>query len=698
MKKPLFKLFYSLSVNKTIGGSSAPSAAPSTGAEAQDIAKERKGVLNYIDNRSAMILAKAGKVHGIMTVKHFDSKQDKLGITKGYEAAMKRLKVVKAESVKRIYTFKTAAEIKAYQTKVENELNKIEKEIDILQNKLELQKELKKFAQAMIEVHLEQWEKDQPVGLKKAATRKEILIIATGYIGRWYKVNSAAILKLKSFEATKINLANFKAFPPRGELFNDLAILDKEINEEVYEKWITGMEHAGVLRTVFSKLGWETKFIKDIKDSKLKQLVKNFNSRRPGLRETHNDVVTALLEYIEKKAVPGNLPDFPGRTDAIAASGIQAGIETGAATKKPKSPEKPVTKEAREKYVKQYRKIHEAALNNMTGIKYQRVKEKGSYANDIVYEIWNPKLPPTKNGTRSYYRPEKQQYGLSANATYLDGTSPEDCSKKNIALLKKHPKLKDVIKEKLAPKIASIKVEKGNLHIEGANLPEDPITVNVPDTIRSAYLTKGIKYESSDVGKIIYKPEHINALIVERIFEKVDPKLKPQLRAYLKQRKNAKVLQELLKTGPKPTLRVIGRASMDGRFGGNKEVARRRANDAKRKIAKQVGGAVKLVAVPEVVGHDGESINNLTTAYIRMTKAWNKLKGSAKKKIKSPQMRKIVSNYVNGKVDGLTKDQKDFLKKGLDDQRGVQVEVVAPRKPRKFIINFKNAPTSVPTS
>jgi len=271
---------------------------------------------------------------------------------------------------------------------------------------------------------------------------------------------------------------------------------------------------------------------------------------------------------------------------------------------------------------------------------------------------------------------------------------------KPAAILKSIKEGKEPLDPK-APKIQSMSYANGVLTIVGEKLPKQPIkNVELPKVIRSGNLVKGgVAYESTAINNLAYGAANINRLLVESVLKKVpDGPFKKELAKSLTDRaKGIPVLKAILATGPKPTLRVIGRASFDGRFAGNRKIARERAENAVRKIEAKLGGKnqqlVKLVPVPEVVSHKGDVLTQagqLTKAYMDMKKDWNKLAGSKDKKLtSSAQMKKIVSNYINGNVKGLTADQKQFLKDSLDKKRNVQVEVVAPRKAKKFTMKFE---------
>ncbi len=303
MKKPNFNpMFYSLNLYKIFKPGEKPNEPTSVKAESiekKEITNEdRTKVLDYISTRASIIQGKSAEAHGI-----FEKNASTFQFTKGFVKVKKELETLKSAAARKIYSMREIKELEAYQIVLLKNLDKIERDIDTLKNKIELHTKLKEKAQEEIKRHLDNWENDVPPGIKKAASRREVLIVVTGYIGRWYKVNSAAIDRITDMADSGIILNGFNQNPPKGELFEDLKTLNKEIENEVYARWITGLEHKDVLRTVFSKLGWEDKFIKEIKDIKLRKLVQEFNESRQigynrGARKDYKDIVDALVNYI----------------------------------------------------------------------------------------------------------------------------------------------------------------------------------------------------------------------------------------------------------------------------------------------------------------------------------------------------------------------------------------------------------------
>jgi hypothetical protein len=466
---------------------------------------------------------------------------------------------------------------------------------------------------------------------------------------------------------------------------------------------------------VYKSKNWEKSGYKHIKDGDLRARIKGFDKffytkdvrrgykgyvRTYGINveKTVRDYVAWLIKQNGK-----NLPDLPdGRRIDIAAGlnvkKLVASTKPSAPKGAPSAPKAPATPEVsrfsaeQEKYIKIYRASHEKELRKLKGITFKRIKDSNN-PDSIVYQIYKD----GKALDRTYYRPKTQQYGLKTTS-WKTGGDFNICAYGNIALLEKGHNL-ETLKQKELPKIKKMSYKDGVLHILGENLPKQPIIVKLPNKIRSGNLVKGgIDYESAKINNLAYGAENINSLLIQNVLRKVkDGAFKGQLAQSLRNRaKGIPVLKEILATGPRPTLNVVGRASFDGRYAGNVSIAKARAKNAIKKIEAKLGGKEKAATIVnlkpayEVVGPKGVPIeaSQLTQAYIDMKKMWNKLKG--KNVASGAEMRKVVSNYIKEKDQGLTAEQKRFLKEKLDRVRNVQVEVVPLKKPSKFTIKFES--------
>lgn len=727
MKKQIFTMFYSLQVFKTIPRGSTPSGAPSAAPSAPKAAPgdvvEAKEKISYIKKVESKIQKLNERAKKIMKPKTMEVMGIKLPNDKKYEDFVQGLIVMKDAARDKLYEDKdmTGAKFKKFQQWVEKELKAREILLENMENKEFIAAELKKHFEKNVLEYVKMLDKN--AALMKASNRREMLIMSSSYFSRWYHENLKALDQLNDNAALKQLSANFKSKPPKGELFDDLKEIKKDIDKNVLKVWIAGVEDKSkkMWRTVYKNENWEKSGYKHIKDEDLRDRIRNFDknfytkdtqagfkgyTRAHGINveKTVKDYVAWLIEQNGK-----NLPDLPDGRRIDIAAGIdvkQIVAKTkpaGAPSKKlptapsQKLPEVKSLTEKEKKYVQLYRAAHEKELRKLKGISFKPIKDP-KFPDSIVYQIYKD----GKALDRTYYRPGKQQYGL-AGTNWKTGGDFNICAYGNITLLEKEYKL-EALKSKELPKITEMSYKNGVLNIVGENLQKKPIKVKLPKTIKSGRLIKGgIAYESAKISNLVYGAENINNLLIKSALSAVeDSSLKEELAKSLRDRaKGIPVVKEILATGPKPTLQVVGQASFDGRYSGNVEIAKKRARNAKRKIEAKLGGAKKaeqvihLVPVPEVIGPKGEPIkkSQLTQAYIDMKKMWNKLEGSKAKT--GAEMRKIVSNYVNGKTKGLTAEQKQFLKEKLDKVRNVQVRLDAPKKPKEFTIRFKSGPEKI---
>jgi hypothetical protein len=726
MKKPNFNFFYSLSVNKLLRKGNAPQAAPAGALKAApDTIVESEEKITYIKQVEAKIKKLDARLKKVVDPKIHKIFGTKMSLNEHYIQFKGLMDNVKTSGRDKLYanTEMNHKKFAEFKKTMNAELKSHEKLIENMENKQFIAAKLKKIFEDTVLEYVRKVDLNTSTNMKlvTASDKREMLIMTSSYLSRWHNVNLNALKSINDNAALKQLKADVSSKHPKGELFDDLATIKEDIDKKVIKLWIDGLQDKSkqMWRVVYKNENWEKSGYKNIKDPDLKARIRDLAAgiySKPAYKKLYRggkltkvrikgvvemnpiDTEKTVKDYvawlIEQKE--SNLPQLP---DSRGIRKILAGINVtqlvaSAKLKDPKGapskklPEVPMAPKKKEKYVKTYRARHQAEIKKLKGITSTPIKDP-NYPDSIVYQIYKDGKPLDK----TYYRIKGQtmSYGLSRTG-WVQMTGPDMCAENVVSAMLKN-KYNLEVDPKQNPKIASMSYENGTLSIVGENLRKKPLTVKIPNTIK-ANIARGVKFEASDVGKIVYRRERINEQLTEALLEKVpkSPLRDALVKALKDPTKGAPILQKILRTGPKPKLKVYGRASWEGHYNGNLEVARKRARNAMDKIKKQIGNAATLVPVGIVVGPDGKETKNPTRSYIMAAKMWSK---KFKKKIKSPEMKKIIKKYINGDVKGLSEPQVAFLEEKLDKQRGIDVEVVAQNKPREFTIRFESAkPTS----
>jgi hypothetical protein len=246
--------------------------------------------------------------------------------------------------------------------------------------------------------------------------------------------------------------------------------------------------------------------------------------------------------------------------------------------------------------------------------------------------------------------------------------------------------------ERMKPEIKEVGVERGRLVILGKNIPQGSGTINLE--LKSDLITNLASGEANisdyhlafDTLKSNIKTKISLRLVKDKI-----PTAQAQVNKLLANDEN---LNELLGLPPKPVVKVKGRASLDGRFGYNKQLAMKRAKNAIKGLKDQYGDNYKFEPVAEVIGPNGEKVDTANQGYNEFKKEWNK-KFPDKKIDSAAKMKDLINSYARGTAEDLTESQKKWLQKRIDMVRGVQVNVTG-HIPDKIKIQYNNTKEQEP--
>ncbi len=258
-------------------------------------------------------------------------------------------------------------------------------------------------------------------------------------------------------------------------------------------------------------------------------------------------------------------------------------------------------------------------------------------------------------------------------------------------MLAKVPKPKPQTPEVQSAKPIVNKIEfkkEGQIDVVGKNLPNKKIQLHV-STLK-VDLINNMKANSDKVNKITFSRDNMNQKIAESILSAIEDKaLRTAVAKKLKDKSSE--LINVLKLSSIPKIEIVGRASMDGRFAYNQELADRRAEKAKEAIGNKFDGIIDFVAVGEVVDVFGKKITNMIKAWKEFAKDYGFI---FEETVSVAQMKAIVKKYTAS--PGLIQDasKRAYLRKKLDHVRGVQLNVIKPKgSPKEITLNMKNQTT-----
>ncbi len=242
------------------------------------------------------------------------------------------------------------------------------------------------------------------------------------------------------------------------------------------------------------------------------------------------------------------------------------------------------------------------------------------------------------------------------------------------------------------PKVEDAHIETGRLVINGENFNQRTENINLQ---MKSDLISGLESGKSDISKYSFALNTMKANIKTKILTSVDKAGVPtaEVRKLLDKDEN---LNKLLGLQRKPVVRVKGRASLDGKFGYNKQLAMKRAKNAIQSLKDKYGDSYKFEPVAEVVGPNGEKVDTANEGYKQFRNEWNE-KFEDKEINTIVKMKDLINAYARGKAKKLTDPQENWLKERIKMVRGVEVDVATKDTPKNIEIQYNNQKQEQPT-
>jgi hypothetical protein len=237
---------------------------------------------------------------------------------------------------------------------------------------------------------------------------------------------------------------------------------------------------------------------------------------------------------------------------------------------------------------------------------------------------------------------------------------------------------------------------KTTVNVKGNNLPAQGFKVKLPEANAHTMVT-AMEEGKTDVqsGAVIPKlkdiadtiaPEFLKRSVLDNI---KDPKVKAAVEKKLDKDVLVKIRESLTKDAKtKPTLVIVGRASMEGNLSDNKDLAKKRAESYKKRLEadNDVKGAFNFEVKGIVVGPDGKDITDLNKAWADLAELWNaKFNLTGDKKLDVNKLKKRMS------ARDLNAAENAFVKEHFDNNRGVGLSVLPPKeKQQDYDVTFES--------
>jgi hypothetical protein len=514
----------------------------------------------------------------------------------------------------------------------------------------------------------------------KNIEKKHLIMLLDSYLMRWENVNLKAIKNVGS-KTIKLLRAHFdfdKSRFVRGRIYDDLQTIKKQIDKAI-DYWKNDLP-----RKVYKNSDWDTNYWE--KRDKWVDERMPFLSTISGGEE---EFLKLRRQYYQQNPPP--LPDWGGKGEDKITSPLVDSVE---------SPQYYNELEADSTQIELDKKLLEHAKNLASTL---------NLAGSKKLNFVNPVLTQKRDAAKVSIMVKNKEIG-DISLTRKAGKGEIFLSMKTLkksvnikpAELKKPKELvKKIEKMAFKPVVKEVKVNpnKKEVLLKGENLPGNPVSID----LSRAYVavSKPVVAGKTDISLLPNTgniEENLNSMVKEGLKDAMKDLPKDQKEAALKKIKDGEIkkLREKLFEKAKPTIVVTGGASMEGSLSRNKQLAKRRAESAKKKLLAQNPGIDKQYTIKTegyVYGPDFLNINNLAKAEKDLVDKWNDEVATGKHKDeKVKNAKEIYAKLKNPKTH-----EKSFIDSHFKNVRNATMTIEpAKGKPAKLALKYEK-PSSMVT-
>ena len=578
--------------------------------------------------------------------------------------------------------------------------NKIEDLSEMLKHKELSKKELKKVTQSTI-AEFQGLLMDERY--RKNIEPKHLVYVASAYLLRWETENSKAIDRIYDLKTATRVYQDLQT--KRGQAFKDLDNIKQDIMR-VYDRWADA-ENDEDEREVYSDSQWDTKYEKTLPDfvkmldampgvkfltglsysiplvagaatpaaSAVPFLFKKYkNKKAEELQRIFASDLKGYLKYAREQAKKGK---FAPRPDMLRDDGARHKVRITAGI----NPEK----------------IQRSIEFGNRAVEYRNKLAKAGRSENIGFS--NPNMVQGKDeGTISINHKKKTIGNIKLEAggkKYLIYKKEKiDITAKSAAEV-----IKQIQETALSPKITDMKVSKlsgrAKINIEGDNLPSDSTRVDLRAGAMNLSKVGSGKTNINLAPSFKTIEENMKSILKSSLTEYAEaqnPKLAKEIKPKITDKLLANLKEKVFPKSRKPRIVVTGKASLEGDWKRNQEIAKKRAEQALKELQRKnpeltkSNYDIRLVSI--ISGPDAKPVSSASDGWKKMKEAWNKDPKISDKVKTVAELKKKIKKAKSGARDA-------FVKRNFNDQRGADLLILPPANDdAEFDIEMGNQPTA----